>query len=45
MYYDHESTVDDKDQSLGGGRLLDDQIIRNPSDAENIAQFNIFKNY
>lgn len=45
MYYDQDSTVEDKDQSLGGGRLLDDQIIRNPSDADYNAQFNMFRNY
>jgi hypothetical protein len=45
MYYDQDSTVEEKEQSLVGGRLLEDQIIRNPSDADNNAQFNIFKNY
>jgi len=45
MYYDQDSTVEEKEQSLVGGRLLEDQIIRNPSDADNNARFNIFKNY
>ena len=45
MYYDQDSTVDDKEHSLVGGRLLEDQIIRNPSDADNNGQFNLFKNY
>jgi hypothetical protein len=45
MYYDQELTGEEKEQSLVGGRLLDDQVIWNPSDADNIMQFNIFRNY